>query len=269
MSLEMLDVGALDTGRWHAMVIEDPSDKRNIRGYFHFIQAYPVSVVAERGQMNEFPSALRNLVERLNDWTDIRADVCRNVPFSSEEIFKVPFIYFDYGAEGYTARLTAAEAERLGQYMMCGGLYMAEDGLPALGSAFDKAARATIEDGLAAVGKPKGTAWEFQKIPNDHAIYHVYYDFPGGPPTGGDVARHPQEYGLPGPFPWLEGVFMGGRLIAIMSNKAYQDIWSMRTDYQQFVAPQTRSFQMGINIIIFALTQEGSITKRVMDTVQY
>ena len=30
----------------------------------------------------------------------------------------------------------------------------------------------------------------------------------------------------------------------------------------------TRQFQFGINTIIFALTQEGSITERLMDVVQ-
>jgi hypothetical protein len=153
--------------------------------------------------------------------------------------------------------------------MMMGGLYMAEDGWPALGSAMDKAARATIEDALFAVGRPKGTAWEFEKIPNDHAIYHVYYDFAGGPPIGADSVRHPAPGVIPGPFPWLEGVFMDKRLIAIMSNKAYQDVWSLRTDVAVITAARPRAFQMGINIIIFALTQEGSITRRVMDTVQY
>ena len=62
---------------------------------------------------------------------------------------------------------------------------------------------------------------------------------------------------------------MDNRLIAIMSNKAYQDIWSMRTDVPEFMAAQPRAFQMGINIIVFALTQEGSITRQVMNTVQY
>ena len=53
-----------------------------------------------------------------------------------------------------------------------------------------------------------------------------------------------------------------------MSNKAYQDVWSLRRDYAAFTAAQPRAFQMGVNIIIFALTQEGSITNRVMDAVR-
>jgi len=273
LSLELVDVGALDTGRYHAMVVQDPNDKRNIKGYFHFIQAYPVSVVAERGQINEYATALRNLIHKLNEFTDIRADVERNVPFSSEEIFKVPFIYFDFGDQSGLGRLSPAEATRLGEYMLLGGLYMAEDGWPGLGSPTDKAARATIEDALAAVGMLKDQNWTYVKIPNSHAIYHVYYDFASGPPPGGDTVAHPGS--ISGPFPWLEGVFMGDRLMAIMSNKSYQDVWATRAfmaageHVNLFLALQPRAIQMGINIIIFALTQEGSITRRVMDTVQY
>ena len=144
---------------------------------------------------------------------------------------------------------------------------MAEDGSPGLGSPTDKAARATIEDALSAMSKSKGRDWTFEKIPNDHGIYHCYYDFTDGPPTGGDL-----PFGRPGiingPYPWLEGVFVHARLIAIMSNKAYQDVWSLRRDYAAFTAAQPRAFQMGINLIIFALTQEGSITNRVMEGVR-
>ena len=35
LSLEMMDVDALDTGHYQAMVIQDPSDKRNMSGFFH------------------------------------------------------------------------------------------------------------------------------------------------------------------------------------------------------------------------------------------
>ena len=266
MSLEMLDVDALDTGRYHAMVIQDPTDKRQIKGYFHFYRVYATSVLATKGRMNELPDTLINLVEKLNEWTAIQADMGQSIPFSSELIFKVPFIFFDFGGKGFEGRLTGGEARRLGQYMLRGGLYMAEDGGGGIGSTLDKAARATIEDAFAAVGKPKGRFWSFSKIPNDHAIYHCYFDFPDGPPVGADYFnKHYPQCTLKGPYPWLEGVSVEGRLLAIMSNKAYQDVWGGNP---AVTGDPTRTFQMGVNIIVFALTQEGSITNRVMDSVQ-
>jgi hypothetical protein len=267
MSLEMMDVDALDTGRYHAMVICNPSDKRQLKGYFHFYRVYASSVLARKGRMNEFPETLINLVKKLNEWTDVEADMGQSIPFSSELIFKVPFIFFDFGGSGFEGRLTGGEAMRLGQYMFRGGLYMAEDGGGGIGTTLDKAARATIEDAFAAVGKPKGRFWSFSKIPNDHAIYHSYFDFSDGPPTGADYFNKLySSCTLKGPYPWLEGVFMDGRLLAIMSNKAYQDIWGGNPACRG--VDRTRSYQMGVNIIIFALTQEGSITNRLMDSVR-
>ena len=28
--------------------------------------------------------------------------------------------------------------------------------------------------------------WGFERLPDNHPIYHCYYDFYGGPPMGGD-----------------------------------------------------------------------------------
>jgi hypothetical protein len=63
---------------------------------------------------------------------------------------------------------------------------------------------------------------------------------------------------------YLDGVFIEGRLLGICTCKNYWNLWWKG-------APQghTRVLQFGVNIIIFALTQEGSITNRVMDTVSY
>jgi hypothetical protein len=44
MSLEMVDIEALDTGKFHAMIIEDPKDKRQVRGFFHLLLARPRSL---------------------------------------------------------------------------------------------------------------------------------------------------------------------------------------------------------------------------------
>ena len=50
MSLEMVDVRALDTGKYHAMVIQDPTDKRLIKGYFHLLLARPHSLSRQGGR---------------------------------------------------------------------------------------------------------------------------------------------------------------------------------------------------------------------------
>jgi len=44
LSLDMMDIDALDTGKFQAMVIQDPTDKRNIRGFFRLRYAYSTTM---------------------------------------------------------------------------------------------------------------------------------------------------------------------------------------------------------------------------------
>lgn len=49
---------------------------------------------------------------------------------------------------------------------------------------------------------------------------------------------------------YLEGVWLDGRLAAIYSNKGYGNIWARKKGGDAV-------FKMGVNILIFALKQEG------------
>ena len=66
---------------------------------------------------------------------------------------------------------------------------------------------------------------------------------------------------------YLTGVIIDGRLLGIMTKRNYSAPWDhWLTHYNM---DNTRQLQFGVNIIIFALTQEGSITNQVMDSVSY
>ena len=81
-------------------------------------------------------------------------------------------------------------------------------------------------------------------------------------------------YGVPYAVDYIEGITLEGRLIGILDCKSYVDCWGWWNGVEgpkRFPAgfpDGNRQFQLGVNMIIFVLTQEGSITKRVMDTVQ-
>ena len=72
----------------------------------------------------------------------------------------------------------------------------------------------------------------------------------------------------------MEGIILEDRLNVLYVNLNLSNPWGDwgrvtfgGRKYYVHLDP-TRPLQFGINIIIFALTQEGSITNRVMDTVQ-
>ena len=71
--------------------------------------------------------------------------------------------------------------------------------------------------------------------------------------------------GVDAPYDYLEGVTIERRLVAIVSVKDLEGAWDWWPERAGI--DNTRQLQFLVNLIVFALTQEGSITNRVMDTV--
>lgn len=257
MSLEMMDVSALDTGRYHAMVIQDASDKRKIRGFFHLAYVYSVRMPNRQWHYMETRArrGLMGLIEAMNEYTGIRADMGATFTFDSSELLKTPWVF----VQGlYSFELTETEAANFGRYLISGGFLFGD----AVSLNYETIIGITsikkmINDGLATQNLRPDIDWSFARIPNDHALYHCYFDFDGVPPVrmGGQGIR----------YSYLEGAFIGERLLGIVSGNWYVQRWG-DPYYPEF--KNQRSLQLGINTIIFALTQEGSITKRVMDAVE-
>ena len=117
---------------------------------------------------------------------------------------------------------------------------------------------------------------ELLEIPFDHPIYHCFFDF-DGPPLGSDrlsrmtagpLSRQADRF--------LQGAHIDRRLTCVYSRKGYFHPWGdwgpdgpgARQGRGYGLLEPTRQLQFGVNLIIFALTQEGSLTRRVMDAVR-
>ena len=266
-SLEMLDIDALDTGHYQAMVIQDPNDKRNVKGYLHLAIAYPFCVRNWRSYDNvgRLTNAVSRLVGKLNEWTQINASIARRVPFDSPELFQTPWVYLSIAQ---SLEPTPAEIESLGGYLLSGGFFFFQ------GNRWrqyqgERYIMLFVESALQSQGFRHGPDWEYQRLPNSHPVFHCYYDFPDGPPTAYMRQMLPREDGL---VPYSQGIEINGHLSVFTTNAEYGLAWA---DWGHSATPTplpqydpTIQFQFGINTIIFALTQEGSITHRVMDSVQ-
>ena len=272
MSLELLDIDVLDTGQYHAMVVQYPEDKRVIRGFFHLAFTYSPSMRNRnwhQGEDRRF-CAMRHLVEAMNKYTDIRTDLVGRYTFDDAELFKIPWIFIYGGHWGFA--LTESENRNLGAYLVKGGFILG-DGGASLHKLGNSATRKMFRDALAIHGLSHGTHWTFERLPNHHPIYHCYFDFDNGPPIAGDYKNGKVDSWMhdPAPFDYLEGITIGGRLWAIMSNKGWGNAWGDWGGYSghgyDWLDP-TRALQFGINTIIFALTQEGSTTHRLMDSIK-
>ncbi len=252
MREELIDLKALDTGKYKGLIIQDPSDRRSVKGFIYLGTAWANNL---EPTFDSAAKAIPNLVDALNDQTGISAQVDAHLFIDSQELFRTPFIYLT-AQEAF--ELTAREIENLGEYLRRGGFIFADNANPtAEYSQAEASLRKVFRDALRSQGV-------LQVIPNNHPIYHTFYDF-DGPPVGSEL-EVPDSGGQRGlenvviaqPSYNLEGVFLGDRLVAIYSDKGYVHTWARNFGNE----PQLR---FGINAVVFALTQQGSIAQQQID----
>jgi hypothetical protein len=252
MREELIDLRALDTGKFKGLIIQDPSDRRNVRGFVYLGTAWATDL---EPTFDSAAKAVPNLVRALNEQTGITAKVDAHLFVDSQALFRTPFVFLT-AQEAF--ELTAREIENLGEYMRRGGFVFTDNANPtAEFSQAEAALRRIFGDALRGDGV-------LQIIPNDHPIYHTYYDF-DGPPVGSELEvestgqqRDNESISIARQSYHLEGVFVDGRLVAIYSDKGYVHTWARNYGNE----PQLR---FGINAVIFALTQEGSIAQQQID----
>ena len=276
MSLELLDIDALDTGQYHAMVVQDPSDKRNIQGFCHLAAVYlprlHEHVPIAYAPFNDYVmGSVRRLVEAMNRYTDIRTDLKGRLVLGDSEMFKTPWVFMFIKIGSYD--LSDQEMDFMGRYMMAGGFVFAD----ARGRAGGGYAGIDIHTGnLLGCLETQGVSVTPEKLPSTHPIYHCYFDFEG-PPPGADASHlyHKragyENFRNAHLIDHLGGLIVDGRLLAILSDKGYYHPWATwrPSYYHPWCQKQdpTLQLQFGVNVIIFSLIQEGSITHRVMDTL--
>ncbi len=239
MEAEFLDLTALNTGRYRGMVIQDPTDKQNITGFVYLALAW--GSILEPSQKR----SINQLVRAINNYTRIEAQEYDQMFLDSQALFKAPFVYI---AANRAFELTEHEAKNLARYLRSGGFVVADNGRPDL--EFGPAEASLRQMFREALGRDA----RFVPLQNDHPIYHVFFDFDDGPPPGGEVANRTHRRTVY----FLEGIYLGDRLVAVYSDKGYGIFWERETQNEPHL-------KMGVNMVVFALTQKGSIAQQQID----
>jgi len=208
--------------------------------------------------------ALANLAQAMNEHTAIRVDIAPAVSFDSRDLFKTPWVYVIAHSETKGFTITESESANFGQYLASGGFVFTETvsrvEQRVLGTAWEIALRRMVVDALGSQGVVHERDWGFEPLSDTHPLYHCFFHF-SKPPAGIGVGMGR------GVVPeYLEGVTLGGRLVAIVSARRYFYLWNGDARASLGLDP-TRALQFGVNLLVFVLTQEGSITQRVMQTV--
>ncbi|MBT4485269.1 MAG: DUF4159 domain-containing protein [Candidatus Latescibacteria bacterium] len=255
MKDEMISLDDLDTGQFKAMVIQDPSNKKDIKGFVYIATAWG----AQLRPPDTLKRAVINLVFAVNRFTNIEAKVDTHLFLDHRKLFETPFVYI---ITDNAFELTPIERESFGRYLRNGGFAVLDNGVPKteFGQA-EASLRKMLRDSI-------GSDAKFLPIGNDHPLYHCFFDFPYGPPQGDEIGgvKDPYDFLVGGaknqqlskPVHYLEGVWIDERMVAIYSDKGYAHKWKDLTNNQ----PQLK---MGVNMVVFALIQEGGIAQRKMD----
>jgi hypothetical protein len=224
-------------------VVVDPADKQNVTGQTELAFAW--------GQQFSPPQELQhgviNLKDAMNRWTKVQTSMNNHLMLSDQRIMQMPFVFV---TADKVFELTETEKKNLKEYFDKGGFMFLDNAQPVSElSASGASLKKLIKDSI-----PNA---RFEALSNSHAIYHSFFDFNDGPPLSGEVGTIPSSNPLlrsPERF-YLEGVYYKGRLAAVYSDKGYIIRWTQDIDNE----PQLR---MGVNLIVFALTQEGSIARQ-------
>lgn len=268
MQLDMLSVRHMDTGQYHAMVVQDPNDRRKVKGFLHIAQAFSTHHTgADSKDISLFQFDM--LVKTLKEYTGIEADYLGAMPLDDPRILDIPWLMV---TDMSTRDIGDAELENLGKYLAGGGFVIMQissdsgsnQTLKRKTGVFDILRRAMKTQEL-----NEGADWRYVVLEPEHPVYHSFFDFDTS-------VRYNQmsQHSSHNPLPFDMGMEIGDRLAVFLhAGKAIRkdtmgtgSIGEAST--HEVRADGTRALQFALNTVVFALTQEGSVTQQLMTGVR-
>ena len=235
-----------------AMVVVDPLNKKNINGYTSIAFAWGERLSPPRKYMR----ALINLKEAMNKYTKIATNLEDHLMLGSSRIFKMPFVYI---TTDRAFDLSSTERNNVKEYLLNGGFMVLDNAVPYMEQS---QAGASLKQVLVDAKKAIGSQARLMPIPKKHPIYKCFFDFDDGPPIGAELKSfvvNPNSKKQTGIMSkerrYLEGLFINDRLAAVYSDKGYVIKWNQMSNNE----PQLK---IGVNMLVFALIQEGGIALR-------
>jgi hypothetical protein len=231
-------------------VVIDPNDKQNIRGNISIAFAWGDHFSPPQPYLR----GIINLKDAMLRWTKVDTAMESHLMLGSPRLLDMAFVYI---TTDNSFDLSDTEKANVKKYLTDGGFMMIENPDPTTEAGPSAASlKQMIRDAL-------GRDVVFQPIPITNPIYHSFFDFNDGPPNGSEMAisvsgssqTSQLQPNLKNPVLYLEGVWINERLAVVFSNKGYIVKW---TDMQN----NDPQLKMGVNLIVFALTQEGGIATK-------
>ena len=292
LALELMDVPAMDTGQHRAMVVVDPKDRRQLKGFLYMSNVYSPSIErAERETSRRLLQTrqmvenrmLQGLADKMVASTQVHAEVLDAVALDDPQLLQVPFVLLTASDH---FEFTEAETANLGAYLTSGGFLFAEI-VRELGYHYSDdeldipAVRSLIRASLQAAGYQEWKDWQFRRLELTHPIYHCFYDVESLPRGMRDMhyANYATGAGMrtPPTPDYLEGIVVGDQLVGVYSMRGYADFWAGIAEQEKEVfatlsnispflasAEEPMVYNLGVNFLVYALTREGSLTQQLV-----
>ncbi|MCE5251873.1 DUF4159 domain-containing protein [bacterium] len=258
---EFISLDDCDYGRYRALISHGTPDSKSPRGFCCISSVWGAQLKPPESSRR----GIINLASVVSWYTDIRAEVDSHLLLDSSRLGRTPCLFI---AADRLFELTPEERKKFGQYLRNGGFAFLDNGLPEHPySPAEASLRQMLRDSL-------GSLARFEPIPVSHPVYHCFFNFSDGPPQGsekniyltrkiiGASGLPPEVVKIPEyDVHYLEGVWLGDRLVAIYSNKGYAEKWA---DLKK-MGNNDPQLKMGVNMVVFALTQDGGIARMNSD----
>lgn len=254
-----------DNSRYKGLVIRDPRQpKQSIRGFIYI----PVDIWGT--MLRPADSALASVVsmnEGFAKFTDLTVFADKHLYLESSRLSKYPLLYIT--ASDFF-ELSPFEREHFSQYLSRGGFVFIEPMSPGGIMPYYHALvsfKAMIRDAFS------GNA-EIRTIPVDHPVFHCFYDFHSAPylvPKPGRDVIYPTKLLISDEndiwfAPDLKGIWIDGRMVGVFSDNQYGRAWVNYSFDSRFDNP---FFRMSVNVIVYALTRDGSSAKKYHSIEEY
>jgi hypothetical protein len=299
-AMELLDLETMArVDRERAVVIPDPTSKRDLRGYVNFtlLRLDGAGGYAFTPGAGEGKPVVGDLARYLRDYTQIWAalrPVGSAQHFLADELLKDP-VHFLFPMPRHDGSLSsprvafdADEEAMLARYLKNGGFLFADAGGDADGRRFLKALVIYLRRALGGEGR-------LLKLPRSHAIYHAFYDYESGFPgeryfpEDDDVQMgewyYPDRAPNAKPPRGLWGVEWQGEVVAILSDLELHRLWSGEPSAsedssgesgeggaesggeevgEEMEPPRLPFLQAATNVVAYALTRPRGVAVRRM-----
>ena len=249
----------IDQERFRVKIAFDPAVPQAITGFVHLGRVYSLTMAsAGVGLGAGSPRDLDAMIDAINELTDVRAEFASSIPYSDPRLFDLPLIIPQ-------STPNEVEMEQLVRYLLEGGFVMDLD------MGFDSYRNGLEKYGELVWGRD---AWT-ERLANDHPIYTAFFKLEGGVPQVGmpSVNRGRPEQ--------MQGLFVNGRLAGVKfalreppidtnlaARYARQEPDEEEVNLRNEQPNDFRRRQMAVNVVVYALIQEGSLARKIMETAE-